>query len=101
MAEGPLDGLRVIDLTDDSGRFATKLLTECGGSVVRVGRGTPGPSMRAADVASRGGLLDWWYDGGKQRVDVNLDSDEGATVYRRLAEVADLVIETEPPGRLS
>ena len=33
-ATGPLDGLRVIDLTDDSGRFATKLLAEAGASVV-------------------------------------------------------------------
>ena len=48
MQEGPLAGLRVVDLTDDSGRFATKLLAECGASVVRVGRGSPGPAMRAA-----------------------------------------------------
>ena len=32
----PLQGLRVIDLTDDLGRFATKLLAEMGASVVRV-----------------------------------------------------------------
>ena len=32
----PLSGLRVIDLTDDSGRFATKLLTEFGADVVRI-----------------------------------------------------------------
>ena len=73
MADGPLEGLRVVDLTDDSGRFATKLLTECGASVARIGHGISGPPMRSAEVASRGGLLDWWYDGGKQRIDVDLD----------------------------
>ena len=30
----PLHGLRVVDLTDDSGRFATRLLTEMGADVV-------------------------------------------------------------------
>lgn len=101
MADGPLDGLRVIDLTDDSGRFATKLLTECGASVARVGRGASGPTMRSAETARRGGLLDWWYDGGKQRIDLDLDSDEGRSAFRRLADRADLIIETEPAGRLA
>ena len=31
---GALHGLRVLDLTDDTGRFATKLLTEAGADVV-------------------------------------------------------------------
>ncbi|HEV3226293.1 MAG TPA: CoA transferase, partial [Acidimicrobiales bacterium] len=101
MAHGPLEGLRVVDLTDDSGRFATKLLAECGASVVRVGRGGAGPAMRAPDAAARGGLLDWWYDGGKHRIHLDLDVDADRDSYRRLAESADLVIETEHPGRLS
>ncbi|MEY2456816.1 MAG: hypothetical protein QOK06_1910, partial [Acidimicrobiaceae bacterium] len=101
MSTGPLGGLRVIDLTDDSGRMATKLLTECGASVARLGRGTSGPAMLAPEAAARGGLLDWWYDGGKSRVDIDLDTDAGRAAYRRLAEVADLVIETEEPGRLA
>ncbi|MEY2450201.1 MAG: hypothetical protein QOH79_3677, partial [Acidimicrobiaceae bacterium] len=101
MGEGPLDGLRVIDLTDDSGRFATKLLAECGASVARLGQGSNGPAMQSAETAQRGGLLDWWYDGGKRRVSADLDTDEGRSHYRRLAEAADLVIETEAPGRLT
>jgi crotonobetainyl-CoA:carnitine CoA-transferase CaiB-like acyl-CoA transferase len=101
MGQGPLEGLRVIDLTNDCGRFATKLLTECGASVARIGRGTPGPAMRVAEVAARGGLLDWWYDGGKHRLPLDLERDADRDTYRRLAATADLVIETEPPGRLA
>src|SRR4051794_28178449 len=100
MGAGPLDGLRVLDLTDESGRFTTKLLAEAGAAVVRLGQASRGPSMVAPAAAARGGLLDWWYDGGKQRVAVDLDTSDGQRDYRRLAETADLIIETEPPGRL-
>lgn len=98
---GPLAGLRVIDLTDDSGRFATKLLAECGASVVRVGDGTSGPTMAAPAADAVGGLLDWWYDGGKDRAEVDLGTEAGRDGYARLAHRADLIIDTERPGRLA
>ena len=42
---GALQDLRVIDLTNDTGRFATKLLTEAGADVVRLSQGSPGLPM--------------------------------------------------------
>ena len=101
MGHGPLAGLRVLDVTDDSGRFATKLLAESGAGVLRLGRGSPGPAMRAPDAAARGGLLDWWYDGGKERARLDLDDTDDRDRYRRLATHADLIVETEAPGRLA
>ncbi|MHB1853947.1 MAG: CoA transferase, partial [Acidimicrobiales bacterium] len=98
MAQGPLAGLRVIDLTDDSGRFATKLLTEAGASVVRIGTGGSGPAMTNG---ASGGVLDWWYDAGKRRLDLDLDREEGRAAYKALAARADLIVETEAPGRLA
>jgi crotonobetainyl-CoA:carnitine CoA-transferase CaiB-like acyl-CoA transferase len=95
---GALAGLRVLDLSDDSGRFATKLLTEAGADVVRIGRGSSGPAMRGT---ASGGLCDWWYDAGKLAVDLDLASENGRDDFRSLADVADLLIETEPPGRLA
>lgn len=97
---GALQDLRVIDLTDDTGRFATKLLTEAGADVVRLGQGSPGPAMNG-EASMHGGLLDWWYDGGKQRLALDLDSAAGQAQFRALAARADLLIETEPPGRLA
>ena len=94
----PLSGLRVIDLTDDSGRFATKLLTEFGADVVRItNEGSAGRPMRDAD----GGVLDWWYDGGKDKHFIDLATDAGQRKYRDLALSADLIIETRAPGELS
>jgi crotonobetainyl-CoA:carnitine CoA-transferase CaiB-like acyl-CoA transferase len=101
MAEGSaLRNLRVIDLTDDTGRFATKLLTEAGADVLRIGHGLPGVAMKG-QAGEHGGLLDWWYDGGKQRLALDLDSLEGQRQFKDLAARADLLIETEPPGRLA
>ena len=97
---GALHGLRVIDLTDDTGRFATKLLTEAGADVVRLGQGSPGFPMQG-EAGTYGGLLDWWYDGGKERLTLDLGSAEGQEQFRTLAARADLLIETEPPERLA
>ncbi len=101
---GPLADLRVVDLTDDTGRFATKLLAEAGATVVRVHDGhqvSHGPAMVDQIAGAHGGLLDWWYDGGKAGVPLDLATTEGADAYRRLALGADLVVETAPPGRLA
>src|SRR4051812_23986811 len=99
---GPLAGLRVLDVADDIGRFAGKLMAEAGASVVQVTTGLDrGPAMDDAGPAARGGLLDWWYDGGKQRLPLRLDDDGDRAAYRSLAEQADLIIDTLPPGRLA
>ena len=93
-----LSGVRVIDLTDDHGRFATKLLTEFGADVVRItDAGSSGREVKNSD----GGVLDWWYDGGKERHLVNLATESGRDEYRALASVADLIVETQAPGKLA
>ena len=98
---GALSGLRVVDLTGDAGRFATKLLTEMGADVVRVGTAAPGLPLADPAAAALGGVADWWYDGGKRRCPVDLSTPEGQDAYRRLALAADVVVETERPGRLA
>jgi crotonobetainyl-CoA:carnitine CoA-transferase CaiB-like acyl-CoA transferase len=98
---GPLAGLRVVDLTDDLGRFATKLLAEFGAEVYRpAGTGSRGKPMPGG-AGERGGLLDWWFDAAKTPVDLDLDTDDGVTDYRRLAGTADLIIEAKPVGYLA
>ena len=98
---GALSGLRVVDLTGDAGRFATKLLSELGADVVRVGAGSPGLPLADPASAALGGVADWWYDGGKRRCRLDVSSAEGRDAYRRLAAAADVIVETERPGRLA
>ena len=98
---GALSGLRVVDLTGDEGRFGTKLLTELGADVVRVGTGSPGLPLADPASAALGGVADWWYDGGKRRCRLDLGTAEGREAYRRLAAAADVIVETERPGWLA
>ena len=93
---GALKDLRVIDLTDDSGRFATKLLAEAGADVIRLGRAAAGASMSGA-ANEQGGLLDWWYDSNKQQLSLDLESSPGQAHFKELVARADLLIETEQP----
>ena len=98
---GPLDGLRVVEHTDDSGRFAGKLLTSLGADVVRTSTvGSPGRPM-SGGASAAGGVLDWWYDGGKRSAPLDLSTNEGRTSYRALAQTADLILETARPGELA
>ncbi|MGE0622011.1 MAG: CoA transferase [Pseudomonadales bacterium] len=101
-APAPLHGLRVLDLTDDSGRFCTKLLVELGADVVRIApAGSPGAPMADPAAAARGGVLDWWYDGGKRSHPLDLATEAGRDAYRSLAERAHVVVETAKPGLLA
>ncbi len=93
---GALAGVRVLDLTDASGRAAGKLLAEAGADVLRLRRGDPGPPLNV-----RGGVLDWWLDGGTRFLPLDLDRPDGRDTFRALAARADILIETEPPGRLA
>ena len=93
---GPLAGMRVVDCSSSSARLAGKLLSEMGAEVVRVRTGEAGEPMTSAP----GGLLEWWFDGGLTIAPLDLDDEQDREAFRRLVAGADILIETEPPGRL-
>lgn len=95
-----LAGLRVLDASDESGRLAGKLLAELGADVVRVRCGAAGAPLPGA-ASARGGVLDWWYDGGTRRVPLDLDDARDRAAFGDLALRCDVLVETERPGRLA
>ncbi|MGH1491643.1 MAG: CoA transferase [Acidimicrobiales bacterium] len=99
-SSGPLTDLRVIDLTDDLGRFGTKLLAEFGAEVCRPsGWGSSGRAMPGS-AGGFGGHLDWWFDAAKTSIELDFETEAGRQRYRELAAGADLIIESMPLGRL-
>jgi benzylsuccinate CoA-transferase BbsE subunit len=103
---GALAGLRVLDLTDLKGHLCARLLADMGADVMKVE--PPG-----GDAARRIGpfvddrphrdrsLFFWFYNLNKRSITLDLGHAEGAALMRRLAEGADVVIESFKPGEMA
>ena len=103
---GPLAGLRVVELASESAAYAGKLLGEMGAEVVLVeppgGHRTRWFEPFVDDRPDPEKSLWWWhYNVGKRGVALDLDDPTEADLFRRLAGSADIVLEAEPPDRLS
>ena len=100
-----LEGLRVLDLTDLKGHLCGRLLGDMGADVIKIeppsgdsGRRI-GPFLDDRPHRDRS-LFFWFYNLNKRSVTLDLNRPEGAAVLRRLAESADVVIESFKPGEM-
>jgi benzylsuccinate CoA-transferase BbsE subunit len=103
---GNLDGVRVLDLTGESGHFAAKLLGDLGADVVKIEppTGDPvrhrGPFWGHADDPERS--LVWLaYNTSKRGITLDLGKRRGRDLFLDLAARADVVIETAAPKPLA
>ena len=101
-----LDGTRVLDLTSEPGFFAGKLLGDLGADVVKVEPPGGDPARRRGPF--RGGTADperslLWLalNTSKRGVTLDLERPRGRELFLALAARADVVIESEAPGRMS
>ena len=108
MSEGALEGLRILDLTQGvAGPYCTKLLSDYGADVLKIERPEGGdPARRAGPFPDdephleRSGLfLD--LNTGKRSVTLNLKTESGQRILRRLAADSDAVVENFRPGTLA
>jgi crotonobetainyl-CoA:carnitine CoA-transferase CaiB-like acyl-CoA transferase len=102
MTKGPLDGIRVIDAsTILAGPLACQILGDFGAEVIKVEHPQTGDGMRGHGPA-KGGVPIWWKEisRNKQTVGLSLSHPDGAALFRRLAETADVVVENFRPGTL-
>ena len=87
----PCDDLRIIDLSEGPvGGVATMVLADFGADVIKVERpgGDPFRRLAAAPMWLRG----------KRSIELDLTTDEGRAHLRRLADTADVVVSSAPPG---
>ena len=102
MAQTPLDGLRVLDLTTMiSGPFATSLLADFGADVVAVEHPRQPNPVRSWNPQVGGASL-WWASLGrnKRAVTLDLSTDAGRELALELAADADVVVENFRPGTM-
>jgi crotonobetainyl-CoA:carnitine CoA-transferase CaiB-like acyl-CoA transferase len=108
---GPLDGIRVIELSHEFGAFAGKLLADSGADVIVVEppggaevrqRGATAAGATAEVVAAGEANLTWWADNtGKRSITLDLDESAGAEAFKELVATADVVLESDDQGRLA
>ena len=97
---GPLDGVRVVDLSAIiSGPLATMLLADQGADVIKVEPPGLGDLLRYIG-SSRGGMsgLFAMCNRGKRSVVVDLKTDDGRASVRKLIDDADVVVQNFRPG---
>lgn len=100
-----LQSLRVIDLTTEQGMLCAQILADLGADVIQI-EPPGGAAGRAAgpffeDVADPERSLSWWaYARGKKSVVLDIAADEDRATLLRLIATADVLVESEPVGRL-
>lgn len=109
-AEGVLDsfeGVRVVDFSSGiAGASCTKLFADHGADVIKV-EPPGGDRLRAmppfaGDIPDlERGLLFLHLNTNKRSITLNLDTGDGLDIARRLVEQADIVIESDEPGRMA
>jgi CoA:oxalate CoA-transferase len=100
---GPLEGIRVLDLTwSIAGPYAGLLLADLGAEVIKVE--IPGAGDVTRFVQPFQGEVPAYFlntNRGKEAITLNLKAEEGRKVFLRLIEKADVLIESFRPGTMA
>ena len=102
---GLLDPYRVLDLTNERGHFAGKLLADLGADVIKVEPPHGDPARRRGpfvdDIPGPDRSLRWLaWNTNKRSVTIDLDDPAGRDQFLQLAQSADFVLESFAPGHL-
>ncbi len=108
MTEQVLTGLKVLDLTHYiAGPFCSKLLADYGADVIKVERPGTGDEARQAgpfpeDVPDqeKSGLF-LYLNANKKGVTLDLKSETGKEIFKKLVKNADVLVENFRPGVMS
>lgn len=98
-----LAGTRVIELAGPLGEWCGKLFADMGADVIKVeppgGADTRSIGPFVDDVPHRERSLYFWHHNtSKRSITLNVQSEEGRALLRRLIAGADVFLETLPPG---
>jgi crotonobetainyl-CoA:carnitine CoA-transferase CaiB-like acyl-CoA transferase len=100
---GPLDGVRVLDLSRVlAGPYCTMFLGDLGAEVVKIEEPGVGDDTRGWGPPFAGGESAYYLcvNRNKKSLTLNLKSLEGRDLLRRLAKTADVLIENFRPGTM-
>jgi benzylsuccinate CoA-transferase BbsE subunit len=98
-----LEGLRVLDLTDEKGLFCGKVLGDFGADVIKIEKPGGDPARNIGpfykDIPDPEKSLFWFATNTSKRgITLNIESPDGQALFKRLVEKADIVVESFQPG---
>lgn len=96
---------RILDLTDEKGFFCGKILGDLGADVIKIEKPGGDPSRARGpfyhDIPHPEKSLFWFaFNNNKRGITLNIETDDGRQIFRRLVKTADFVIESFPAGYL-
>ena len=99
----PLNGVRILDLTQvQAGPSCTQLLAWLGADVIKIEE--PGKGDRTRWEMAVNENIDSFYflvfNANKKSMTLNLKNREGISIFKKLLEISDVVIENYAPGRM-
>ncbi|MCZ6748621.1 MAG: CaiB/BaiF CoA-transferase family protein [SAR324 cluster bacterium] len=95
--EGPLDGLRVLDLTQFmAGPYCTLILADMGADVIKIERPGGGDQIREWHGNPRNPMF-MYMNRGKRSLTLDLKSEAGRALFLRLVKDVDVVVENFRP----
>jgi crotonobetainyl-CoA:carnitine CoA-transferase CaiB-like acyl-CoA transferase len=95
---GPLVGLRVLDLTEHmAGPFCTMILADMGAEVVKLERPGKGDSVRAWGDGSERNPYFRYINRNKKGITLDYKQPEGKALFLRLVEAMDVLVENYRP----
>ena len=102
---GFLDGLRVLDLADETASFSTKLLADMGARVIKVEKPGGDASRNIGplfkDTSRSENSIPFFYNNtNKLGITLNLEHNEGKSIFSKLVPNTDVIVETFAPGEL-
>src|SRR5467141_582601 len=100
----PLEGLRVIDLTQDfAGPFCTMMLSDLGAEVIKIEKPDGGDETRAWGPPFVNGISYYFLslNRGKESVTLDLKTREAQKIIQKLVVDADIFVESSRPGQMA
>ncbi|MFC1967517.1 CaiB/BaiF CoA transferase family protein [Chloroflexota bacterium] len=103
-----LGAYRVLDLTDEKGFLCGKMLADLGADVIKLdgpgadSTGNIGPYCHhAGDTKNPEKSLYWlFFNAGKRSITLDIETEPGRDIFKRLVKTVDIVVESFPPGYL-
>jgi len=103
MTDSALSDIRVIDLTTETGAYATKLLADLGADVIRIEHPDGDPLRTIGPFWHDDGRADrslYFFNLNTNKRSMTLDIERDRETFARLVATADVVVESFRPGYL-